>query len=156
MVGDASAVGLLRPVGVKGEGEAVLPPGPAAGEAMSRSLSDAIDDMSDALLLADAVGVELSRPRPALSRDVNDPEPSADPPKKPDPTRLGKKGVCAPLDRPFPPEEPFAPGVWGTPAAPAGGCNASREACKRRLVVPRALVWDERAEQTRATRELGM
>ena len=61
-------------------------------------------------------------------------------PKKPEPTRLGKNGVCVPdaLGR------------------AEGGCSASREACRRRFVVPRAFVWLERAEQTSATLELGM
>ena len=138
---------------------------------MSRSLSEAMDEMSDAEPLATPAPGEaapfsllsLPRPLPFPSKAVNEPPESADPPKKPDPTRLGKYGVCAPLDRPFAaaapgPElddnEPCPPGVRGV--APTGGWRASREACRRRLVVPSALVCEERAEQTRATRELGM
>jgi hypothetical protein len=60
-------------------------------------------------------------------------------PKNSDPTRLGKNGVADPdneleLER----------------------SSASLEACKRRFVVPRALVCDERAEQTNATLEFGI
>ena len=59
--------------------------------------------------------------------------------KNPDPTRLGKNGVCVP-----------------DVGRAEGGCRASREAWRRRLVVPRALVCDDLAEQTRATREFGI
>lgn len=61
------------------------------------------------------------------------------PSKKPEPTRLGKYGVAE-------------PDVTLRP----GGESASLDACKSRFVVPRAFVWDERAEQTSATREFGM
>jgi len=61
-------------------------------------------------------------------------------PKKPDPTRLGKNGVWVPED------VGRAEGVW----------SASREAWRRRFVVPKAFVWEERAEQTRATRDAGI
>lgn len=59
-------------------------------------------------------------------------------PKKPDPTRLGKKGVWVP-------EVGRAEAGW----------RASLDACSRRFVVPRALVCDDRAEHTIATLLLG-
>lgn len=138
---------------MNGLGDAVRPPW--AGEAISISFNEAMDDISEADVDADGVPADSSRPRPfaSPSKAVNDPPDRADPPKKPDPTRLGKYGVCAPLDRPF----PFGPDwVPVDVREMMGGWSAWRDASRRRLVVPRAFVWDERAEQTRATRELGM
>lgn len=60
-------------------------------------------------------------------------------PKNPLPTLFGKKGVCVP-------EAGRAEGGW----------RASREAWRRRLVVPSAFVCDDLAEQTSATRDSGM
>jgi hypothetical protein len=42
------------------------------------------------------------------------------------------------------------------PEARLVGAKASLEACSSRFVVPRAFVWDERAEQTSATFEFGI
>lgn len=136
-------------MGVKGEGEPARPPG-----LMSSSRREAMLDMSDPEAEAE---LSRSRPRleglsspPAAEAAVKEDEAEAEV-KKPEPTRLGKKGVCAPDASPLAAPLPLPPGVWGT-----GGWSASREAWRRRLVVPRAFVWEERAEQTSATRELGM
>lgn len=101
-------VGLLRPVGVKGEGD-------AARGVISSSRNDATDDMSDAVADpgTEGGGDTPSRPRASFlssAAEVNEEEAE----KNPDPTRLGKKGVWVPEAR---------PGVWGTT-----GWRASREA----------------------------
>lgn len=113
---------------------------PAKGEGdEDRKLSSFNDEIEDMRLedISRAPGpgeddspLELAD-APDVSRDA----------KKAEPTRLGKNGVLEPLV----PSERVE-----------GGCNASLDACKRRLVVPSAFVCDDRAEQTKATREFGM
>jgi hypothetical protein len=83
----------------------------------------------------------------SLSDDTDDdilsfsvPEPVE--PKKPEPTRLGYRGVWAPEVSPLQPAVDFSPFT---------GRRASLEACSSRFVVPRAFVVPDLAEQTIAT-----